>query len=61
MLKLTIYWSIGFIVGICTIRSFDGYILIHHQFDAAMHRKFVIYRIMYYSITLSAFGTRVGT
>ena len=61
MLKLTIYWSIGFIVGTCTIRSFDGYILIHHWSDTAIHRKFPFHQVMYYSITLSAFGTRFGT
>ena len=53
--------SIGFIVGTCTIRSFDGYILIRHWSDTAIHRKLKFHLIMYYSITLSAFGTGFGT
>lgn len=51
----------GFIVGTCTICSFDGYILLHHCDITAIHRKLQFYHIMYYSITLSAFGTRLGT
>ena len=53
--------SMGFIVFTCTIRSFDGYIPIHHWSDTAIHRKLQFYHIMYYSIILSAFGTRFGT
>ena len=39
----------GFIVFTCTIRSFDGYIPIHHWSDTAIHRKLQFYHIMYYS------------
>lgn len=49
------------IVRTCTIRSFDGYILIRHWSDTAIHRKLKFHLIMYYSITLSAFGTGFGT
>lgn len=51
----------GFIVGACTIRLFYGYISVHHCDITAIHRKFQFYHIMYYSVTLSAFGTRLGT
>ena len=34
-------------MGICTIRSFDGYILIHHWIDTAIHRKLSFHQIMY--------------
>lgn len=61
MLKLTTYWSMDFIVWICMIRPFYGYILIHYWSDTAIHRKLKFYLIMYYSITLSAFGTGFGT
>jgi len=61
VLKLTIYWSMGFIVGTCTIHSFYGYILIRHWSYTAIYRKLPFHQIMYYSITLSAFGTRFGT
>ena len=51
----------GFIVGTCTIHSFYGYILIRHWSDTAIHRKLSFHQIMFYSITLSVFGTRFGT